>query len=238
MEGLEKPGDWNQYEIRCEAGRIRIFLNGKLTADYTEREPGIDEEGVIGLQIHGNSKARIFYRAISIERYPNDLVPTEAQILSRFGDGATGGAEASGWENGQFALGQKEVVVFAGQTNLVREENSGAMEARLSAGFSAQQPRFRSMAWEGDTVYEQWRDLNFGSWRSQLDAIGATVIVSQFGQMEAFDGVARLPEFVAAYHRLIDQFAGRTGVWCCFRRLRWRNARRRTVRIYWRAMSR
>src|SRR4029434_8807690 len=33
---------------------------------------------------------------------------------------------------------------------------------------------------------------------------------AQFGQMEALDGVQRLPEFVAAYHRLLDQFATRT----------------------------
>ncbi|HSJ03224.1 MAG TPA: PVC-type heme-binding CxxCH protein, partial [Verrucomicrobium sp.] len=72
------------------------------------------------------------------------------------------------------------------------------------------QPRFRAMAWEGDTVYEQWRDLNFGSWKGQLDATGATMVVAQFGQMEAFDGKARLPEFSSAYHRLLDQFATTT----------------------------
>ena len=43
-----------------------------------------------------------------------------------------------------------------------------------------------------------------------LETAGATVVVAQFGQMEALDGVKRLPEFVAAYHRLLDQFAART----------------------------
>ena len=51
------------------------------------------------------------------------------------------------------------------------------------------------MAWEGDTVYEQWRDLNFGSWAQQLDTASATIVAAQFGQVEALDGVARLPEF-------------------------------------------
>ena len=70
---LEKPGDWNQYEIRCENGRIRLFLNGELTVDYTETEPGIAQEGVIGLQIHGKCKAQIAYRAITLEPFPDDL---------------------------------------------------------------------------------------------------------------------------------------------------------------------
>ena len=36
------------------------------------------------------------------------------------------------------------------------------------------------------------------------------MVIAQFGQMEALDGAARLPEFRAAYHRLLDQFAMRT----------------------------
>src|SRR5262249_31007409 len=69
---------------------------------------------------------------------------------------------------------------------------------------------FRSMAWEADTVFEQWRDLNFGSWPGQVEAAGATMIIAQFGQMEALEGVGRLAEFTAAYHRLLDQLGTRT----------------------------
>jgi len=43
------------------------------------------------------------------------------------------------------------------------------------------------MAWEADTVYEQWRDLNFGDWTRQLETAGATLWWRQFGQMEALD---------------------------------------------------
>src|SRR5439155_10727375 len=80
----------------------------------------------------------------------------------------------------------------------------------LASAFAAQNPRFRSMAWEADTVYEQWRDLNFGSWARQLETAGATIVVAQFGQMEALDGTGRITEFATAYHRLLDQFASRT----------------------------
>jgi mono/diheme cytochrome c family protein/glucose/arabinose dehydrogenase len=207
---LEKPGDWNLYEIRCEGNRIRIFLNGTLTVDYTESEPRIPQEGVIGLQIHGNCKAQICYRSISIETLPERLVPTQDEILSRFGDPNPPEAAAPGWGGKRFSLGGSECVVFIGQTNLVREQKNGELEARLTAGFLPNKPRFRSMAWEADTVYEQWRDLNFGAWQSQLEAVGASVVIAQFGQVEVFDGVERLPEFVAACHRLLDQFSVRT----------------------------
>jgi putative membrane-bound dehydrogenase-like protein len=107
-------------------------------------------------------------------------------------------------------LSEKEVVVFVGQENFVRDQKAGELESMLAPAFAGQKPRFRSMAWEADTVYEQWRDLNFGPWARQLETAGATVVIAQFGQMEALDGVNRLMEFLAAYHRLLDQFATRT----------------------------
>ncbi|HJN90966.1 MAG TPA: hypothetical protein QGG93_11605, partial [Verrucomicrobiota bacterium] len=100
-----------------------------------------------------------------------------------------------------------EVVVFVGQENLVREQRYGMMEAMLASGFAEQKPRFRFMAWEADTVYEQWRAMNFGEWPAQLNAAGATMLVAQFGQMESLDDRERLTEFVSAYHRLLDEFA-------------------------------
>ncbi len=68
---LEKPGDWNVYEIRCEGPRIRLSLNGAQTVDYTEAEAGIAMDGLIALQIHGGAKAEIAYRAITIEELPD-----------------------------------------------------------------------------------------------------------------------------------------------------------------------
>ncbi|MBA3938836.1 MAG: DUF1080 domain-containing protein, partial [Planctomycetes bacterium] len=211
VAAAEHPGEWNQYEMRCEGARIRILLNGRQTVDYVEREPGIALDGHIALQIHGDSKAEVAFRAITIEDLPADLVPSPAEILGRFADqpAPTAPAEPVTWHNGHFVLAPGETVVFAGQENLVRAQRDGALEARLACACAAARPRFRFMAWEGDTVYEQWRDLNFGAWSGQLEAVGAGVVVAQFGQLEAFDGTARLPAFTAAYHHLLDQFAGR-----------------------------
>src|SRR5262245_26878718 len=63
---LVKHDDWNDYVIRCEGPRIRLWLNGTLTVDYTEKEK-IERTGIIGLQIHGGAKARALYRDITIE---------------------------------------------------------------------------------------------------------------------------------------------------------------------------
>ncbi|MFA6546136.1 MAG: PVC-type heme-binding CxxCH protein [Limisphaerales bacterium] len=209
VTSIEKTGGWNSYEVLATGSQIQIVLNSQRTVSYTERETGIDAEGLIALQIHGNCRAEISFRNITIEELPRDLVPSEPEILSRFGDGLPG-APLDPFPGGKFRLGTNETVVFVGQENFVREQKAGELEALLASGFAAQRPRFRSMAWEADTVYEQWRDLNFGSWARQLETAGATIVVAQFGQMEALDGVKRLPEFAAAYHRLLDQFTART----------------------------
>jgi hypothetical protein len=67
IKKTEKPGEWNSYEIRCEGLRIRLTLNGVETVDYTETDTTLEQEGLIGLQIHGNCKAEISFRNISIE---------------------------------------------------------------------------------------------------------------------------------------------------------------------------
>jgi len=58
---------------------------------------------------------------------------------------------------------------------------------------------------EGDTVFEQPRDLNYPTLEQQLEEAGATVVVAQFGQMESLAGTEKLPEFLAAYEKLVER---------------------------------
>jgi hypothetical protein len=67
VQRQEKPGEWNHYEIRCEGPRIVLKLNGVQTVDYTELAVAIERVGKIGLQIHGDSKAEVSFRNITIE---------------------------------------------------------------------------------------------------------------------------------------------------------------------------
>lgn len=210
VEKAEKPGEWNSYEIIAEAERIRILLNGVRTVDYTERAPDIAPKGLIALQIHGDCKAEIAFRNIRIDELPDALVPTQGEVLNRFGNPEAPTPARQAFENGKFEVTPGEIIVMTGQTNFVREQKSGELEALILQGLADKAPRVRSMAWEGDTVYEQWRDLNFGDWKAQLTTVEAGIVMAQFGQVEAFDGPSRLAEFKSAYHRLLDQFGNAT----------------------------
>lgn len=68
---LEKDinwGGWNDYVVRCEGPRIRIWINGKLFTDYTEKnEKFINDKGVIGLQLHGGPASVRYYRNIRVK---------------------------------------------------------------------------------------------------------------------------------------------------------------------------
>src|SRR5437773_1154116 len=112
---------------------------------------------------------------------------------------------------GRFFLQSGDVVVFTGGANTVASQQFAHLETLFTISSAPTNLHFRSLAWEGDTVYEQRREMNFGSWPEQLKRAGATVVFAQFGQMESLQGgAASLSEFVSAYEKLLDQFARRT----------------------------
>jgi hypothetical protein len=65
-----KPDDWNEYKIRCEGKRIQLWINGRQTVDYTEKDDAVEQRGLIGLQIHGGSPSEAWYKDIFIEELP------------------------------------------------------------------------------------------------------------------------------------------------------------------------
>ncbi|MFM9167726.1 MAG: family 16 glycoside hydrolase, partial [Verrucomicrobiota bacterium] len=208
---LEKKGEWNRYEIQAVGPLIIIRLNGRQTLAYSETDPSIDDAyGLIGLQIHGNCKAEIRVRNITLDPLTDVPVTTRDEVLNRFGEPRKPWTPPAPFKEGKFELGQDEVVVFIGQENLVREAKSGEIEARLATAFADKRPAFRSMAWEADTVHEQWRDLNFGPWKGQLETARATTLIVQFGQAEALQGQGGLARFKADYHKLLDDLSRHT----------------------------
>jgi hypothetical protein len=66
-----KRDDWNAYIIRCEGPRIRVWLNGVLTLDYTEQDSAIPLAGRIGLQIHEGAPSEACYKDIELEELPS-----------------------------------------------------------------------------------------------------------------------------------------------------------------------
>jgi hypothetical protein len=65
-----RPGDWNRYEVHADGRRIRLTLNGYQTVDYTEPDAALPQTGLIGLQIHGDGKALVRFRNITIQELP------------------------------------------------------------------------------------------------------------------------------------------------------------------------
>lgn len=65
-----KPKGWNTYKVSTENGRIRLYINGHETVDYTEEDATIPQSGIIGFQIHGGGKAQVAFKDIYIEELP------------------------------------------------------------------------------------------------------------------------------------------------------------------------
>ena len=110
-------------------------------------------------------------------------------------------------------LKQGDVVAFVGGTDMVRMQREGRLEAALTNRYRDSKPKFRDLAWDGDTVYFQstvrvrWRRQAFGDLRNQLKRVGATVVIAQFGKIESLDGVDKIESFVAAYEKLLDDLS-------------------------------
>ena len=66
IKRLEKPGEWNRYEVRGEGAHLQIWLNGEQTVDYLESDATIPQFGLIALQIHGGSKAEVCFRNLRL----------------------------------------------------------------------------------------------------------------------------------------------------------------------------
>src|SRR5687768_2131216 len=62
-----KRDDWNEYKIKAEGKRIQLWINGVQTIDYTEKDAGIDESGVIAVQIHSGPPSEAWYKDITIQ---------------------------------------------------------------------------------------------------------------------------------------------------------------------------
>jgi len=100
-----------------------------------------------------------------------------------------------------------DVIAIVGGEDTAATAELGRLEFLLLRALPDHRLKFRSLAREGDTVFQQPRDLNYPSLEQQLEEIGATVVVAQFGQMESLAGGKSLPEFTAAYEKLIDRLS-------------------------------
>jgi hypothetical protein len=108
-------------------------------------------------------------------------------------------------------LRPNDVVALLGGEAAVLEGERGHLESLLTLASADKHVRFRNLAWEGDTAFEQPRDVNYPDTIEQLKRAGATVVICRFGQYESLAGPEGLPAFVAAYERLCDPIEKQLG---------------------------
>ncbi|HWE95056.1 MAG TPA: GDSL-type esterase/lipase family protein [Tepidisphaeraceae bacterium] len=103
-----------------------------------------------------------------------------------------------------FTLRDHDVVAFLGGDWVVEELETGHFESLLAAAFPGRGVRFRNLGWEGDTVFEQPRDVNFPGVIDELKRVDAGVVFLQFGRQESRAGKDGIGAFVSAYEKLCD----------------------------------
>jgi hypothetical protein len=95
-------------------------------------------------------------------------------------------------------LKPNDVVALVGGEDAVVASELGYLETMLHRALPEHHLKIRSLAWEGDTVFEQRRDLNYPPLEAQLDKIGATVVIAQIGLMERLAPDRTVEQFSAA----------------------------------------
>lgn len=211
--GACPPAQWNHIVVSIRRTQpSRLFVNGELAATGDVRAGDLDPAQLPLLIGKSVEDAKVFVGLMDeIQLFPRALDGVEAAKLTDAGmPWRRPKPHAKVPFNGKFELLQDDVVVFAGGEDARVGQDLGYLETLLSLSAAGRRVHYRNMAWEGDTVYEQLRPLNFGSWTDHLRRCGASVVVAQFGQIEALQGKDGVDRFIAAYEALLNQFAQTT----------------------------
>ena len=65
-----KDWEWNEYRILAEGRRIRSWINGCLSFDFTEPDSSIPLTGRLGIQVHSGGSLLVQVKELSIEELP------------------------------------------------------------------------------------------------------------------------------------------------------------------------
>ena len=204
-----KPGAWNDYEILAVGHRIWTAVNGVISVAIDDPQGALS--GQISLQLHAGPPMKLQFADLKLVKDPPlEIAGKKGKELldalrPRIEKVSSVPQDRDQLEHA-FALRDGEMVVFTGGTNAMRAQRYGYLEALLSRAVSGQ-VRFRNLAWQADTVFRQQRPPGFGGWEKQLPRVKPDLIFSQFGQTESMAGIQNRDAFIAAYEKLLDQFA-------------------------------
>jgi hypothetical protein len=211
--GASAPAaQWMHVAVSVKrGGESRIYINGDAMAAGTIAAGDLDAPQAPLLI--GKSEDNKFFTGLidELRIHPKAL---EAEDIAKLTDSGLPWIRTKAHARtpfaGKFELHPNDVIAFVGGENLRAGLDLGHLETLISLAAAGKSVRYRNMAWEGDTVYEQPRPLNFGSWADQFRRTGASVVFVQFGQLEALEGRAGVEKFTAAYEALIAQIQAAT----------------------------
>jgi putative heme-binding domain-containing protein len=89
LKAVVKDWDWNEYRVVCDGPRMRSWINGVLTFDYTEQEKNIPLAGLIGLQVHSGGKCLVQAKDITIDVFSDTPPPPPAKRPVPSAEGAS-----------------------------------------------------------------------------------------------------------------------------------------------------
>lgn len=125
-----------------------------------------------------------------------------------------------GESTNSFELRSGDRVLFIGDTFFEREVDSGAIETRLTAHWSAANVTFRNLAWSGDSPLGQSRasfdwnrgeDFWLGRVKEQLSLVKPTVAFLGYGTSAALGGAEAAPKFGTDLRRLMKAISEVSG---------------------------
>jgi putative membrane-bound dehydrogenase-like protein len=61
---------WNEYRIRAEGPRIRVWINGVAATDFTEDSQNVALDGQVAVQVHSGGVCLIEFKDVTIEELP------------------------------------------------------------------------------------------------------------------------------------------------------------------------
>ncbi len=238
--GIEIPGYWlkpRKYRIPAKLLRpgrnviaVRVIDHGWSGGFAgSAKQMKLVAAGQSPIPLHGNWSYRVgvTLKALGLGALANPAKPwtpssqtkpqpVEAPAFLRPLEAST--RPVAGFKQG-FKIDRDQTIVIFGGSNAAECQRNGWLELRFVSAHPKHRVTIRNMAWPTDTVFQQLRPRNFFG-RVNPDygekdgrkPIKADIALLWFGQMESLAGIAGLPEFVAAYERLIDQVADYTGL--------------------------
>lgn len=121
---------------------------------------------------------------------------------------------------GRFDPRQGETISLLGGSDTFDFDRFLFLESAFHLSWPTRELHLRNLACQGDTIFYQARPLHFytrkgdtqpGSLPDHRERTIPGVIFLCFGKMESLDGPASLPEFLAAYKKVLDELTPLTG---------------------------